>query len=117
MFGLLRELPKAKGRFRAATQGESAVRCEGKAPDPGGVSPEAVQLPPALDVPDADHPIHRLVLAAARKDMPATGRVGHANDGVGMALEAAQFAARVHVPQTDRAIIAARECQATIGRK
>src|SRR5262249_25098733 len=89
------DVPQPEVEVGAAGEDSPAVGKEADHSDPMALLPlEAADLRTGVEVPDAHRAVHR-----ARRGPVAVGADGHAPDAVPVAGEAADFLARVEVPE------------------
>src|SRR5436309_12470311 len=96
---LLRYFVQTQRSLRAARQGELPVGREGDAPDTFLAGAEAVQLLAAVDFPDTNYAVGRLIAAAAGEEASPVRGERHTDDGVDVTGETAQFPSVLDLPQ------------------
>lgn len=99
-----RSIPQLDHLVRAAADDPPAVRAEGDADDPVGVSPEGQRLPTGGRIPQLD-----CLVRAAADDPFAVRAEGDAEDPVGVSLEGQRFLSTGSIPQLDRLVRAAAD--------
>ena len=110
LLGAVRGVPEANRAVLRAADDASPVGGEHHRPDDVAVTAERVDSRPGDDVPDEELPVH-----AARHQSRPRGIEGHVKRPPGVRGQGLPEAARRHVPELDRSVVARRRRDAPVG--